>query len=334
MYLAKLQQGSTLHYQIRQSYQTDGGDFSHRSLFDLGPEPSHYFSVAYDHVILFKDELLTDLSQALSHDPEPLLEKLLFDFFPLAARQKISTFKDRAAQYRGRLSEVEKESIQKEVHLFDRRRLYYLRYGAVDQSRLTKLHEKCCRPLLGQSRDEREYYFMAEEKVLEPGSYFQYIYAIFNLQKYFKQSFAPWLPEALARNEVEEQFTTAICSLHRDQLFWQRIIPSKFLHRHLTRYLWMFFDYVPHQPSFQRDFARAFMDNHRQFKWPEKKAQASPEEIEEIFGVPSSELHGMKKEELNRLYRKKAMALHPDKGGDAEQFIILTEIYQSILKKN
>ncbi|BHH86334.1 J domain-containing protein [Desulforhopalus sp. 52FAK] len=333
MYLAKLQQGSHLYFQIRQSYQTDEGNFAHRILFDLGKQPSHYFSIAYDHVIIFKEELLQALHSAIHKDPEPQLEQLLFDFFPRDVQENLLTFKGRTAQYRGRLSDEEREAINKEVHLFDRRRLYYLRYGAVDQSRLTKLHEKCCRPLLGQSRDEREYYFLSEEKVLEPGTYFQYIYAIFNLQKDFKESFAPWLPEALARREVEEQFTTAICRLHRDLSFWQGMTPGNFLHRHLTHYLWMFFDYVPHQPSFQRDFSRAFMGSHRHFKWPERKTPTSPEIIEEIFGVSSTALNTMTKEDLNRLYRKKAMALHPDKGGDAEQFIILTEIYKERLGK-
>ncbi len=251
-----------------------------------------------------------------------------------SVQQKLSTFKDRAAKYRGPLTVDEKKAIQTQIHIFDRRRLYYLRYGAVDQSRLTKLHEKCCRPLLGQSRDEREYSFMAEEKVLEPGSYFQYIFAIFNLQKHFEQSFAPWLPEALAMDELADLLTKFICTLQKDRTFWQTQTSEDFLHTHLTRYLWMFFDFSPHRRSFQRDFARTFMGNHRAFKWPEKKIEVPPEKIEEIFGLSHSHLTTLKKEELTRLYRKKAMELHPDKGGDAEHFIILTEVYTTLLGKN
>lgn len=75
------------------------------------------------------------------------------------------------------------------------------------------------------------------------------------------------------------------------------------------------------------------MGNHRTFKWPEKKVKVPPEKIEEIFGVSHSHLTALKKEELTRLYRKKAMKLHPDKGGDAEQFILLTEVYTTLLNK-
>ncbi|MFT5697164.1 MAG: hypothetical protein ACI8ZB_000012 [Desulforhopalus sp.] len=333
MYLAKQQHSLSVNYQLRESFVTDVGTYGNRVLFDLGPEPTQFFTIVEDHVVIFNEVLLNTLSQNIKKDPDSVLEKLLFEFFPASVQQKLLTFKDRSAQYRGPLTKKELKAIHREIHIFDRRRLYYLRYGAVDQSRLTKLHEKCCQPLLGQSRDEREYYFMAEEMVLEPGSYFQYIFAIFNLQKFFDQSFAPWLPEALARVEVENQFTEVICTLQKDISFWQTEKTDPSLHHHLARYLWMFFDFVPHQPSVQRDFARAFMGNHRTFKWPEKKVEASPETVEELFGISLVQLNSLKKDELTRFYRKKAMDLHPDKGGDAEQFISLTEIYTTLLSK-
>jgi len=334
MYLAKLQHGTTIHYQLRQSFVTEDKLYDYKVIFDLGTQPFDYFTIIEDHIVIFSDFLLQTLATNLGKDPETFLEKVLFEFFPYSVQQKLRTFKDRTATYRGPLTLDEKKAIQTQVHIFDRRRLYYLRYGAVDQSRLSKLHEKCCRPLLGQSRDEREYYFMAEEKVLEPGAYFQYIFAIFNLQKNFEQSFAPWLPEALAMDEVADLFTKVICTLQKDETFWQAQTGGDSLHPHLTRYLWMFFDFAPHRPSFQRDFARAFMGNHRVFKWPEKKVEVSPEKIEKIFGLSHSHLTTLKKEELTRLYRQKAMELHPDMGGDAEQFIILTEVYTTLLGKN
>jgi curved DNA-binding protein CbpA len=40
----------------------------------------------------------------------------------------------------------------------------------------------------------------------------------------------------------------------------------------------------------------------------------------------------MTREQQNRLYRKKAMKLHPDGGGDHELFIELTEIYNELLR--
>ena len=333
MYIAKLPKGSTSYYQIRTSFKKDHGTYRHKILFELGEDPADYFSIEYDHVVIFSEELLAPLTTYLGKDPEPYLESLLFTFFPKNVQERLQNFKGRTADYKGRLTKEEQQAITKEVHIFDRRRLYYLRYGAVDQSRLTKLHEKCCRPLLQQSRDEREYYFSAEEKVLEPGSYYQYIYAIFNLQKHFTQSFAPWLPEALAKKEIADQLIETICALQSDPSFWQQETPDRFLHRHLARYLWMFFDFTPHTPSYQREFVRAFMGSHRSFSWPKTKGEASPEQIEEIFGIPKSELEVMPQKDLTRLYRQKALELHPDKGGDAEEFIILTEIYTTFSER-
>ncbi|PHR27580.1 MAG: hypothetical protein COA36_09120 [Desulfotalea sp.] len=334
MYLARQQHSSFFSYQLRQSYQTKDNCYNHRVLFNLGREPAQFFSIEENQAVIFQERLLMPLRQAMEQDPEPLLEKLLFEFFPTQVQQTLLTFKDRSCQYKGPLSREEKDAISRQVHIFDRRRLYYLRYGAVDQSHLNKLHEKCCRPLLGQSRDEREHYFIDAEKVLEPGLYFQYIFAIFNLHTYFEQSFAPWLPEALARVEVADQLTRVVCTLQKSQSFWQAETPADSLHLHLARYLWMFFDAPPNQASFQKDFADAFMGSHRTFSWPEKRVKANPQTIEALFGLSYAELSRLNKADLSRLYRKKAMHLHPDKGGDAEQFIILTEVYTTILGKN
>ena len=333
MYLATLKRNERSSYQIRRSIEKSEKIHIHEVLFDLGYTPSDFFTIFDDHIVIFDEDLLKTIASTTKRNPEPILEELLFDFFPSMVQQQLLTFKGRTASYKGRLTPEEIKAINKQIHIFDRRRLYYLRYGAVDQSRLTKLHEKCCRPLLGQSRDEREFFFMAEEKALEPGCYFQYIFAIFNLKNDFLQSFAPWLPEALAREEVADSFTSAICRLQKDVSFWKGEETEAFLHPHFFRYICMFFDYIPHSPSFQRDFARTFMGQHRTFRWPEPKNQVSPEAIIKLFGISQAALKRMSKTELNRLYRKKALELHPDQGGDAEQFIVLTQIYTTILQQ-
>lgn len=332
MYLAKLQNGSTIRYEIRESYQRDDDTFYHRQVFDLGEKPEQFFELYEDFIILFKPELLDTIAEKAGRRAESTLEGLLWSFLPEASRQRLDQFKGRNQLRHGPLTPEEKEDIAKEVHIFDRRRLYYLRYGAVDQSRLTRLHEKCCRPLLGQSRDEREFYFRAEERVLDPGKYLQYIYAIFNLQKYFTKSFAPWLPEALAKEEIAEHFQQTICNLQTDSRFWQNDPESCYLHDHLVRYLIMFFDFNSTPRSFLDDFARSFMAGRRSFHWPERKTPTPPQKIVDIFGVPYTELKKMSKPKLTKLYRKKAMDLHPDKGGDHERFIELSDIYNELLR--
>jgi hypothetical protein len=332
MYLATVQDGSGTSYQIRQSYQTGEHSFNYRKVYELGRDPRQFIEVLEDHIVLFDYDLVEAVSAHTKDDGESVLEQLLWDFLPQETRRRLAMFQARGKYRTGPLTAGDREAIARQVHLFDRRRLYYLRYGAVDQSRLSRLHEKCCRPLLGQSRDEREYYFIAEEKALEPGNYLQYVYAIFNLQKYFYQSFAPWLPESLAQDKMAEHFEKELCRLNRDRRFLQEQQPTDFPHHHLTRYLIMFYDYTPAQRSFLEDFVRTFMAGHRTFRWPEKKPGRSPEKIREVFATSYEELKKMSRQQLNRLYRQKAMQLHPDLGGDHDLFIELTEIYNELLR--
>ncbi len=332
MYLAKIQSGTTTRYQIRQSYEAEENSFNFRIVFDLGDNPGRFIQPFADHVALFDDNVLQAVSAHTGQDSETVLEQLLHDFLPQETQKRLDMFRGRSTYRGGPLTDAEKNRIAAQIHLFDRRRLYYLRYGAVDQSRLALLHAKSCRPLLGQSRDEREFYFTAEEKALQPGQYLQYVYAIFNLQRYFHQSFAPWLPESLAFDEMAEHFEPELCRLNNDSQFWQKEQIGHALHHHLTRYLFMFFDYTPDQRSFFADFAKSFMAGHRTFRWPERQATRSAEKISEIFAIPYEQLKKMSRTQLSRQYRKKALQLHPDRGGDHDLFIELTAIYNELLQ--
>ncbi len=332
MYLAKLADGCQTSYQIRQSYRTKEHSFNYRIIYNLGKNPRQFINHFSDHVVLFDHDLIEAVSANIKGDGDSMVEQLLFDFLPKEIQLCLNLFQTRTEYRSGPLSKSDREEIARQIHLFDRRRLYYLRYGAVDQSRLYRLHEKCCRPLLGQSRDEREYYFTAEEKALEPGSYFQYVYAIFNLQKYFHQSFAPWLPESMAFDEIAEHLEKELCLLNQDRRFWQDEATTDSLHHHLTRYLIMFFDYIPTRRSFLEEFTRKFMADHRTFRWPERTSDRSPEKVSEIFATPYEQLKKMTRAQLNRIYRQKAMQLHPDRGGDHELFIELTEVYNGLLR--
>lgn len=328
IYLATIARGTAQRYELRQSYACDEHHFAHRTLFDLGPSPDRFLEPFDDKTTLFDQSLLAAVSQAGGGDGELLLECLLRPFIPKEIRRRLDLFPPRIPSRHGPLSEGEMEDIRHQIHLFDRRRLYYLHYGAVDQSRLTRLHEKCCRPLLGQSRDEREYYFAAEEQALEPGMYYQYLFASLALARHFQQGFAPWFPEALARDEVDEHFVNELCRLNRDQSFF----PSQeeaALHPHLRRYLVMFFDHRPAPRSFQHDFAESFIAGRCHFRWP-NRPKTPPQEISAIFATPYHELEGMSRLELNRLYRQLAMRLHPDRGGDHDAFIALTAAFQEL----
>ena len=328
LYLATIPKGAAIAYELRQSFSNDGQHYTHRTVFDLGPAPKRFITPFDDKTVLFDETLLAAVDQTGEGGGELLLERLLLPFLPREVRRRLALFPPRSSGAYGPLSEGEREAIRHQVHLFDRRRLYYLRYGAVDQSRLSRLHEKCSRPLLGQSRDEREYYFTAEEQALEPGMYLHYLYAIFAVARHFPESFAPWFPEALEADQVADHFVHELCRLNGDPSFFpEHREPT--LHPHLRRYLVMFFDHRPNPRSFERDFAAAFIAGRRRFRWPQRE-KIPPEQLSAIFATPAQELHAMSLPQLTRLYRQLAKRLHPDQGGNHQAFINLTEAYKHL----
>lgn len=332
MYLAFIDTAGQRRYEIRQSiFDADRLCYTSRLIFDLGFDPSRFIVRLDEDICYFSDELFDCLEHTTSHDPTTLLEELLWDFLPAEEQHRLAIFR-----YRGRatirpFSREEREAIEYQVHLFDRRRLYYLRYGAVDQSRIARINPKLYRPLLQKSRDEREFYFRDLEKVLHAGELKTYVFAIFDLQRHFRQTYSATMPEALNQIEIADRFVADLCALNSDPLFSTGLPATDSLHNHLVRYLIMFFDHGYGRRSLFDDFLREFMGRHRSFQWPDRKPTISTDRAEEIFDEKWHELQTMSKRELTRLYRRRAKQLHPDSGGDHQQFIDLTAAYASLL---
>lgn len=334
MYLAATQQGTSFNYQIRQSYRDPATErFQYRLIFDLGQDPRQYMEFMGEAIVFFDSDLERAIKNHTTSDTDTILEKLLWNFLPREMRDRLSRF-DKSDRYVPRpLTQKDKEDISSQIKTFDRKRLYFLHYRAVDQSKLYTMRDRAFRPLLNKCRDELEYLFHEKEKTLEPGEYRNYLYAIFNLQKHFNTSFSTFLPEALPQDEVADHFLDALCDLNDKRSFWgQEETPSS-LRPHLVRYLLMFFDYTPRNRSFSSEYIRQFINDHRTFRWPEAKPQVSEERVSEIFGCSSAELKKLNKKELNRLYRKKAMELHPDLGGEHDRFVELTAVYENLSSK-
>ena len=334
MYLAPISRFGKTRYEIRQSYLDERTmNYHHRTVFDLGRDPRRYLEVLSDEICYFSSELEDRVAEMTEEDPTSILEELLWDFLPQGEQHRLSIFRNRKAVKLTPLSPEDKEAIEKEVHLFDRRRLYYLRYGAVDQSRIFRLNPKLYRPLLGQSRDEREYYFSDLENVLQPNEMKTYVFAIFDLQRHFTESISATMPEALNQTDIADHFIDEICALNRDPLFCSANTTVSSLVPHLTRYVVMFFDYGYGRRSLFDDFLREFMGRHRAFKWPDKKPTISTDRAAKIFELSWNDLQKMDRKELTRRFRKRAKELHPDSGGDHDQFIELSAAYASLLAR-
>ncbi len=333
MYLAQYRQHGQSIYVIRASYPDDRGSYAYRQIFNLGTNPKRYIHEPAENVHYFAEDLEKAVQNECGGDPTTLLDALLWDFLSLERRRTISNFRRKAAEKLSPLSSVEYREIHHHVHLFDRRRLYYIRYGAVDQSRLFRLNEKLYRPLLHKCRDEKEYYFQKLEQSLSPAEYKTYIFAVFDLQRSFSESFSPFMPEGLDQEKMDHVFLAELCRLNTDPDFWQDDRDDSFLRSHLRKYLIRFFDYDFATRSFQYDYYRDFRSRHRSVRRPEKGSAVSKEEMSALFGRSVEELRNMTRSELARAFRAKAKEYHPDGGGQAEKFIKLRQAYERLKKK-
>ena len=104
------------------------------------------------------------------------------------------------------------------------------------------------------------------------------------------------------------------------------------LPEYLVRYVIMYFDYIFTSGTAWEEYIRNFMDSRRQYIPPKSGKKMTLSEISTVFGVTRAELSELSKDELKRLFRKKARKLHPDKGGSHEEFIELANAYKDIIR--
>lgn len=331
MYLARRRVRNHISYTIRETYR-EGTCLRSRDLLDLGRFPQRFIHYALGAGFSIDDWVVDGLRRC-GLDPDPfVLERLFFPFLEPRVRARIESIADRHRHRRWQPVSAEmRQQIVAETHEFDRRRIHFLRFGQTDQRRLNS-SAVLYRVLLGKSRDELEQYFLEQEQVLKPWEYKRYIFAIFDLQRFFSESFAPSRPEALDEEKLDEFFLRQVCRLDSDQQFWAGMVRNGRLPEYLVRYLIMYFDYAfPARSGFQ-EYLRDYMDSRRRFTPPRSGRRVSLSAAATVFGISRAELSALGRQELKKLFRQKARELHPDQGGDHERFIALSDAYQEILR--
>lgn len=332
MYLASKKIKGRIRYFIRESYQR-GGCFLSRDLIDLGPDPARHIiypggNAFYIHESI--EDRLIDLGVGKSLDE---LEDIFWRFVDPEIRRVLEPFRRREDRHRAaRNTGPPEDKNQAPLHMFDKRRVHYLKFGQTDQRNLGRVPPKLFRGLYRKSRDEIEHGIMAMEDALSPREYKSYTYTIFDLQRYFYESFAPGYPQMLNQTKVDEHFIEQICRLNEDPLFWAGMEAADGLHEYLVRYVLMHFDYDYTPGSFLEDYLRQFINSRREYRPPFKSTAASLKAAGSLLGISSADLKKMSRRELVRLYRRKAQQWHPDKGGDHDKFVKLTEAYRELIK--
>lgn len=332
MYLAECNSPGRRTYVLRESrFDPQKNCWRSWDLLDLGGAPWEYIEYPGGNAFYINEFVTGKLAAGSVTYGLAELEELFWPFVKKEIREKLEPFhcrSRRSSRKRGK-----KRSGTGQALLFDKRRLCYLRSGTVDQRAVCRLPTRYFKALSNKSRDEIEQYFMGQERVLRPQEYKQYVYVAFDLQRYFRSSAARLIPQALDRDDLDRYFLKDLCRLQEDENFWAGFDRPASLHQYLVRYAVMFFDYEFDGGSAWDEYLQNMINARRFFRPPPPTEKISRAEIEEIFGVSEEELSTMDKSELTKLFRKKAHAHHPDKGGEHDSFVRLAEAYRQLLKK-
>lgn len=333
MYLRHVQNAFSRSYVLRESFFQEDC-WHHRDLLDIGSDPASCIVFPGGNGFYFSSELHERLQAAGAEYTEDQLEEAFFPFLPQPIQRLLQQFSRRAP---GREKIASKEALLEQmrtVHSFDKRRLHYLRFGRLDMGHLESRPLKFLNVLLNKSRDEIEHTIEAMERVLRPHETRNYLYAALNLELYFSGSLLKHHPLALDPEKVDAFFLEEVCALNRDRRFFfgTDVRDTGALHDYLKRYVILYFDALP---AARMDFAdfRQFFQNRRAGAYVASPAAGLSSEVALArFEITHEELKQMTREDLQRMYRRKAKDAHPDGGGRHDAFLDLTEAYEALLR--
>lgn len=332
MYFARKNTAGATHYILRQSFQ-EGGIFKSRDLLDLGSHPASHIVYTGDVHYEIDPALLTHLQTLGVKFNERELEELFFPFLDEYIRYKLEPFINRHKyrHWRPMSAALRKEALAT-THIMDRRRVHFLRFGHCSPDLLDK-SPPLFKVLLHKSRDEIEQLIMQREMDLRPGEYKRYLFTIFDLQRFFPEKLTRSIPSALDQQQVDEYFLQEYCRLDQDTDFWAGYETEGASSPYLLRYLFMFFDLAEEGDLLWNTLGGRHRRQRFRGHRPQPVAQRmNLSEAAAAFGLSREQFAALSKKELTALYRKKAHILHPDKGGDHDQFVKLTAAYNELLK--
>lgn len=331
MYLARKIIDGVPHFFIRESYW-DGNHFLSRELFDLGTRPGEHIIYPGGNAFYIDPDIEDHLETHGVNLQTDDLEDIFWSFLKPRIQHALEHFRHRGRRSPQKQAPPASAKTDLPVHNFDKRRLHYLKFGRMEQGYLWLMPEKVFDILRHKSRDELEQQFMQMEWQLNPREYKAYAYVIFDLNRFFSQSFAASKPQFLGQTDIDAYFDAEICKLNSDAVFWAGMPTDGWLHDYLTRYLFLFYDYDFAPRSWVEDYIRNFINSRRGHQFPSQNATVSMKDASTIFDETENALEKMSRQELSRIFRRRARELHPDKGGEQEKFVELTRAYDSLLR--
>lgn len=332
MYLARTIENGRTRYSIRHSY-LDGKCYRSRQLVDLGFEPWNYIVYPGSRSYYYDLDLMDALAQAGMEVGQDDLDLIFFEFLDPEIQRIITGF-DRNWRKSRCPGLEQKPRGDFTIHLFDKRRHHFLRFGDMNQQSLAGMPEKYFINLAAKSRDELEQYFIAQEMLLPSRQKMAYVFTIFDLKQFFTSPQARIDPSSVNQEGLDDFFIDRLCALNVDKQFWAGMQAWQGLHPYLVRYAITFFDTssMPRRRPAWMDEMEDFINSHRRYT-PPRKVRVKMDEAARLFSVSWKELAGMSRKELSRRYRKLALEHHPDRGGNVKVFRRLTEIYHALLRR-
>lgn len=335
MYVARKIVNGRLSYRLRQS-MPDGSRVVFRELFDLGEDPAAYIIYPGGNSFYFSDELMQSLSDQGVEDADRKLESALLPFLDpdiqriviqmtrLGRKKRVSSSKEAMARAQARL------------HLFDRRRLYYIRFGRLDSPTVIMRPHKFLNTPATMSRDELEYHIHKLELSLRMREKKQYVYQAMDLGRFFPGEFAKLFPLGLDQDKLDEVFLNELCRLNSDPSFMDQEpgggFKPAFLSEYLVRYVIYWFDFEFGQRPPRDRLFEEFRRSHAGYKPPAPAGGIELKKACLVFSITIEEWTNMNKDELARIYRRLALECHPDQGGEQEKFIELNNAYDRLIE--
>jgi hypothetical protein len=336
IYLArKLRCDRETTYLVRHSYQDGEGRWLTGDLFDLGPDPEQYILYVGARGYYFDpavEQAIADQGVAFEDDE---LEEIFRPFLDPQIRRAVEQFVHRGRRGQGqepRKSEEELAAIQKGIHLFDRRRLCFLKFAQIDMEGLVARPLPFFNTLLNKSRDEIENLLYFMELGLRPWHMRGYLYAVFDIPRRLPHRLSRFIPDVQDQDLIDAYFLEEICMLNRDRDYLdQGAVPrhAAGLHPYLRRYLFQYFDMAYKHRSLG-GATRGSRSGRGAWSPP---ARSSDQGHLAAFGIKADEFKNMGARELTRIFRRKAKRLHPDRGGDHEAFIRLRHAYTALIRR-
>jgi len=326
VYIAVTSKKRETRFFLRESCKT-GDRLTHRDLADLGNNPGSFIKYPGGNAFYVDEELEDRLNKVGANFDDDHLEDLFWPWIRPDVRRAVETFKGRSQNSGSTLTTAQKEQITSSVIPFDKRRVHYLKFAAMDQGPIENMPPSLFLHLPDQCRDEIEQNFIRQEIALKPRELKSYVYTVFDLQSYFRSFMAKEMPHALDQKKVDEYFIKELCRINQ-KLFKT----NTHLDDYMIRYAIMFFDHQYADTRLLDQMANAFMNRHR-FYQPVKEKSIPIRVACKAFNISRKELKTMTKKQLTRIYRKLARQVHPDTGGSNDRFVELNNAYKTLQEK-